>query len=172
NLDRGATALKGNIDFLGSSVNRETSTVDAEAVFDNNNHLYLPGQFVRVQLKGLKRYNVLAVPEIAVTQGLMGPRVFTLDQDNVTHATNGTLGAEAGPWVIISDGLETGDRVIVSDPGAIDAGMQIKPHEFNGNAQEISAQPKQHASEQSGQSDNNDAADSAANNSTQASGDQ
>src|SRR5699024_975058 len=55
NLDRGATALKRNSDFLGASVSRETSTVDAEAVCDNNNHLSLPGQFVRFQLKGLTR---------------------------------------------------------------------------------------------------------------------
>src|SRR5699024_4691865 len=79
----GATTLKGSIDFLGASVNRKTNTVSAQAVFVNKNHLYLPGQFVRVRLKGLKRYHVLAVPEIAVSQGLMGPQVFTLDQDNV-----------------------------------------------------------------------------------------
>src|SRR5699024_7896905 len=86
---------------------------------------------------------VLAVPEIAITQGLMGPRVFTLDDDDVTHATNVTPGEVAGPWVIISDGLEIGDRVIVSDPGAIEAGMKIKPQEFHGDAEAISAQQEQ-----------------------------
>ncbi|HLQ85699.1 MAG TPA: efflux RND transporter periplasmic adaptor subunit [Salinisphaeraceae bacterium] len=156
-----ATTLKGNIDFLGASVNLKTNTVPAQAVFVNKNHLYLPGQFVRVQLKGLKRYNVLAVPEIAVTQGLMGPRVFTLDQDNVTQVTNVTLGEEAVPWIIISDGLDKGDRVIVSDPGAIEAGMKIKPQAFHGNADMISAQKGQEqASEQSEDGNGGDAASS------------
>jgi membrane fusion protein (multidrug efflux system) len=138
------TTIKGELDFLGSSVNRKTSTVAAQAVFNNTNHLYLPGQFVRVQLKGLKRYDVLAVPEIAVTQGLLGPQVFTLDQNDKTRATHVKLGEEAGPWVIITDGLKAGDRVIVSDPGAIEAGMKIKPQPFNGDAAEISAQTQKH----------------------------
>src|SRR5699024_4534583 len=184
NLQGGAADLKGSIDFLGASVDRKTSTVSAEAVFDNKNHLYLPGQFVRVQLKGLKRYHVLAVPEIAITQGLMGPRVFTLDDDDVTHATNVTPGEVAGPWVIISDGLESGDRVIVSDPGAIEAGMKIKPQEFHGDAEAISAQQEQAQSgarseqnpsqgDQSGGGDeHSDAAASASDHDGQADGDQ
>jgi membrane fusion protein (multidrug efflux system) len=161
------TTIKGNLEFLGSSVNQKTSTVAAQAVFNNTSHLYLPGQFVRVRLKGLKRYDVFAVPEIAVTQGLLGPQVFTLDKGNVTHSTNVKLGEEAGPWVIITDGLKSGNRVIVSDPGAIEAGMKIKPQPFNGNAAEISAQTKQ---EQAGRNKNGSATKSSSDNSEQAGG--
>jgi membrane fusion protein (multidrug efflux system) len=138
-----AATLTGRLDFLGSSVNPKTSTVAAQAVFANPSHLYLPGQFVRVRLEGLKRYNVFAVPEIAVTQGLLGPQVFTLGKNNVTSTTNVKLGEESGPWLIINDGLKTGDRVIVSDPGAIEAGMKIKPRPFTGDATGISAQKTQ-----------------------------
>lgn len=61
--------LQGRLDFLGSSVNQDTSTVQARAIFDNPDRMYLPGQFVRVRIEGIQRYGVLAVPEIAVTQG-------------------------------------------------------------------------------------------------------
>ena len=56
-----------------------TSTVQAEAVFQNDDQLFLPGQFVRVKLPNVMRYDVYAVPTIAVTEGLKGPQVFVVN---------------------------------------------------------------------------------------------
>lgn len=125
--------LEGKLDFLGSRVDQNTSTVQARASFDNPDNMFLPGQFVRVKLQGMQRFDVLAVPEIAVTQGLMGPQVLVLD-DNKARTRTITLGELAGPRQIIVDGLEPGDRVIVSDPGGIKAGDSIDA--------EPSSQPK------------------------------
>ncbi|WP_227367798.1 efflux RND transporter periplasmic adaptor subunit [Halomonas sp. M20] len=132
--------LKGNIDFLGSRVNDDTSTVQARAMFDNPDGLLLPGQFARVQLKNMRRYDVFAVPEIAVTQGLMGPQVYVLDDDNKARTKNVTPGDIAGALQVIADGLESGDRVIVSDPGGIEAGTKIDPQPYSGNPEKLSAQ--------------------------------
>lgn len=135
--------LEGRLDFLGSQVSQSTSTVQASAHFDNPEGLFLPGQFVRVRLEGLKRFDVMAVPEIAVTQGLMGPQVFVLDEQNTARTRNVTVGETAGPWEIITDGLEPGDRVIVSDPGGIEAGTSIDPQPFDGDAEQLSAQAEE-----------------------------
>nr|WP_299240582.1 efflux RND transporter periplasmic adaptor subunit [uncultured Halomonas sp.] len=132
--------LKGNIDFLGSRVNDGTSTVQARAMFDNPDALLLPGQFARIQLKNMKRYDVMAVPEIAVTQGLMGPQVYVLDDDNKTRTQSVTPGDSAGALMVIADGLEPGDRVVVSDPGGIEAGTRINPQPYSGNPEQLSAQ--------------------------------
>nr|WP_298410440.1 efflux RND transporter periplasmic adaptor subunit [uncultured Halomonas sp.] len=132
--------LKGNIDFLGSRVNDDTSTVQARAMFDNPDGLLLPGQFARVQLKNMKRYDVMAVPEIAVTQGLMGPQVYVLDDDNKARTQSVTPGDSAGALLVIDDGLKSGDRVVVSDPGGIEAGNKINPQPYSGNPEKLSAQ--------------------------------
>ncbi|SHE39090.1 membrane fusion protein, multidrug efflux system [Modicisalibacter ilicicola DSM 19980] len=137
--------LEGELDFLGSRVDDDTSTVQARAMFDNPDELLMPGQFVRVVLENMKRYDVMAVPEIAVTQGLMGPQVFVLDEDDEARARNVTLGESAGPLQIIADGLEPGDRVIVSDPGGLQAGARIDPQPYSGDPAELSAQ-KEHPS--------------------------
>lgn len=137
--------LEGKLDFLGSSVSQNTSTVQANATFENPNGLFLPGQFVRVSLEGMKRFDVLAVPEIAVTQGLMGPQVYVLDEESAARSRNVTVGETAGPWEIISEGLEPGDRVIVGDPAGIQAGMTIDPQPFDGDAERLSAQEEQQA---------------------------
>ncbi len=133
----GDSELEGHLDFLGSSVDRGTSTVQASATFENPNATVLPGQFVRVRIEGLKRFDVMAVPEIAVTQGLMGPQVFVLDEDNKARERTIALGEVAGPWLIIKEGLEPGDRVIVGDPAGLEPGMAIDPQPFSGNAEAV-----------------------------------
>nr|WP_298377773.1 efflux RND transporter periplasmic adaptor subunit [uncultured Halomonas sp.] len=138
--DDSTQQLEGNIDFLGSRVDDDTSTVQARAMFDNPDDLLLPGQFARVQLQNMKRYDVMAVPEIAVTQGLMGPQVFVLDDEDKVRTRNVTLGDLAGPLQIITDGLKSGDRVIVSDPGGLEAGAKINPQPYSGDPEKLSAQ--------------------------------
>ncbi|MFO8045600.1 MAG: efflux RND transporter periplasmic adaptor subunit [Halomonas sp.] len=132
-----AETLEGRLDFLGSRVEEGTSTVQASASFANPEGRVLPGQFVRVSLEGLKRYDVLAVPEIAIGQGLMGPQVFVLDENNVARARPVDLAEVAGPWQILRGGVEPGERVVVGDPAGIEPGTAIDPQPFDGEAGEI-----------------------------------
>lgn len=128
-----ASSLVGKLDFLGSNVDQGTSTVDARASFSNPQHLFLPGQFVRVHLKNMVRFNAFAVPQVAVKQGLMGPEVLVLDQNNQLTGRPVTLGDEAGNWQIIEDGLVSGDRVVFGDPGSLSEGMTVDPQPWNGD---------------------------------------
>ncbi|MFW6345013.1 MAG: efflux RND transporter periplasmic adaptor subunit [Halomonas sp.] len=129
--------LEGRLDFLGSRVEESTSTVQASATFDNPEGRVLPGQFVRVGLEGLKRYEVLAVPEIAIGQGLMGPQVFVLDEEDEARARPVDLGEVAGPWQILRGGVEPGERVVVGDLAGIEPGMRIDPQSFDGEAEPL-----------------------------------
>ncbi|MEE3214207.1 MAG: efflux transporter periplasmic adaptor subunit, partial [Pseudomonadota bacterium] len=147
------TVLSGHLDFLGSRVDAETSTVQAEATFANPDGAVLPGQYVRVKIEGLARFGVLAVPELALTQGLMGPQVYVLDDDNVARARPVQLGELAGPWQIILDGVEPGERVVVGDPGSLKPGTPIDPQPFDGDAEALmqAAQYDEQQAQQGGQ---------------------
>ena len=140
--------LEGRLEYLGSRVSDSTSTVQASATFDNPDGDILPGQFVRVRIDGLKRYDVFAVPEIAITQGLMGPQVFVLDEDDRARARTVSLGEVAGPWQIVRDGLEEGDRVVVGDPSGIEPGTTIDPQSFDGDADEVVENVEEEQAEQ------------------------
>lgn len=129
--------LEGYMDYLGSRVSQGTSTVQANANVDNPDGQVLPGQFVRVRIAGLKRYGVIAVPEIAITQGLMGPQVFVLDEDSTARARTVELGELAGPWQVIEGGLELGERVIVGDQAGIEPGRKIESRDFDGDADNL-----------------------------------
>jgi membrane fusion protein (multidrug efflux system) len=119
--------LPGRMEFLGSRIDERTSTVQASARFENPQAQVLPGQFVRVNIEGMKRFDVIAVPEIAVTQGLMGPQVFVVDEEGKARAQVVQLGDIAGEWQIILDGLEEGMKVVAGDPADIQPGTPIRP---------------------------------------------
>ncbi|WIX33697.1 efflux RND transporter periplasmic adaptor subunit [Salinicola sp. JS01] len=128
--------LAGKLDFLGSRVDESTSTVQAEATFRNQDGLFLPGQFVRVTLPNVKRYDVFAVPAVAVTEGLKGPQVYILNADGKAEARFVSLGEVAGDWQIITQGLDSGDRVVVSGIGSVSPGDKIDPQPFSGSAEQ------------------------------------
>ncbi|WP_163560236.1 efflux RND transporter periplasmic adaptor subunit [Halomonas sp. NO4] len=167
-----ASSLQGRLDFLGSRLDEATSTVQASATFSNPEARVLPGQFVRVSLEGLKRFDVLAVPEIAIGQGLMGPQVFVLDEESVARARTVQLGEVAGPWQIIRGGLEAGERVVVGNLAGVEPGTTIEPLPFDGDAEQLVEQsmqanaqqqgglPQGSAPQQGGQSPQGEAADS------------
>ncbi|GAB0152027.1 efflux RND transporter periplasmic adaptor subunit [Marinobacterium sp. BA1] len=132
--------LQGQMDFLGSRVDESTSTVQASARFENPDAQVLPGQFVRVSIEGLKRFNVIAVPEIAVTQGLMGPQVFVIDEEGKARAQAVQLGEIAGEWQIILEGLEEGVQVVSGDPSGIKPGTPIQAAAADEAAEEANAE--------------------------------
>lgn len=125
--------IHGSIDYLGASVDTSTSTVQAEAVFDNTDQLFLPGQFVRVALEGLQRFQVLAVPEVAVTEGLKGPQVYVLDDNDTVTSRFVDLGEQAGDWQIVTDNLKPGERVVVTAIGSLSPGDKVDPQPFDGD---------------------------------------
>jgi membrane fusion protein (multidrug efflux system) len=145
---RDALQLQGTVDFLGSRVDEATSTVQAEAVFQNDDQVFLPGQFVRVSLPNVMRYDVYAVPTIAVTEGLKGPQVYIVNDDGEAESRFVSLGEVAGDWQIITEGLNPGDRVVVSGIGSIALGDKIDAQPFSGDVPE----PQDNAGENPSQS--------------------
>ena len=105
--------LEGKVDFTDSLVDRGTGTVSARAVVPNPDQTLLPGQFVRVQVKGLSIPNAMTLPERAIAQGPGGTFVYVVDEGGVARMRQVTTGHTAkGRWVIVS-GISAGDRVIV-----------------------------------------------------------
>lgn len=107
-------AEDGRIDFTASTLDQRTGTVSARAVFPNNDHVIVPGQFVRVRVQLQNFEDVVTVPEKAIGQGPNGTVVYVVDDENVAHAREVTLGPVSDGRQILLDGLNAGDRYIVS----------------------------------------------------------
>ena len=111
--DGSSYPLEGTVDFTDSLVDRNTGTVSVRAVVPNPEQKLLPGQFVRVQVKGVTRSNAITLPERAVAQGPAGTFVYVVDGEGIARMRQVTTGHTAnGRWVIES-GISAGDKVVV-----------------------------------------------------------
>lgn len=102
----------GIIDFTDSIITPETGTVRARAVMPNPDTRLLPGQFVRVIVKGFTRKGAIAIPDQAIMQGPQGPFVYTVNAESKATITPVSLGELQGKLRLIESGLKAGDRVV------------------------------------------------------------
>lgn len=117
----------GEIDFTAATVDSETGTVQARAVFPNLANTVLPGQFVRIKLHGLTRKGTILVPEAAIMQGPQGKFVYRIDAENKAQiAPVKTKDAISGRW-IVEEGLNAGDRIITNGVIKVMPGAPVNP---------------------------------------------
>lgn len=110
--DGGVYKEEGTVDFTDSLIDPQTGTVSNRAVVPNGEDILLPGQFVRVVVKGFVRKNAIAIPDQAVMQGPQGPFVYVVVDDKAAVRPV-VLGVLAGSDRLVKDGLKAGDQVIV-----------------------------------------------------------
>jgi len=73
----------GEIDFTSPTLDALTGTVGVRAIVENKQGHLVPGQFVRVQVTGLKIYAAMVVPEQALMQDSSGTFVYLVDEQNM-----------------------------------------------------------------------------------------
>lgn len=104
----------GEIDFTASTIDPQTGTVSARAIFDNPDDLLIPGQFVRVQVLLQTLDDIILIPESAVVQGPEGASVFVVDENNSVHFQPITLGSVTAEGQIVLAGLNAKDTVVIN----------------------------------------------------------
>ena len=128
--------LPAPIDFTDTIIDPTTGTVRARAVVPNPEGKIIPGQFVRVIVKGIVKKNAFALPPQAVLQGPQGQFVYVVTQDNKASIRPVTVGMLNGDKQIIESGLQNGDRVITEGmikvrPDAVVAIVEPKAADAN-----------------------------------------
>ncbi|HEV7715378.1 MAG TPA: efflux RND transporter periplasmic adaptor subunit, partial [Steroidobacteraceae bacterium] len=112
------------IEFVSPSVGDQTGTVDVRAVLDNAKGGLLPGQVVRAHVEGVTLAGSLVIPKRAVMHGVQGAFVWVVGADNKVTPRPVHLGTSSGNNVVVTNGLASGDRVVVDgilkvQPGAL-----------------------------------------------------
>ena len=107
-------AHKGVLDFSGDIVDPATGAISMRARIPNPDKRLLPGTYVTlVATLGVQR-GVYAIPQAAVLRDASGPYVYVVGGDGKVARKNVQAATAAnGNW-IITDGLATGDQVIVA----------------------------------------------------------
>ncbi|HTS18544.1 MAG TPA: efflux RND transporter periplasmic adaptor subunit [Verrucomicrobiae bacterium] len=119
----------GQFYALDRQVDPQTGTIRLTVLFPNPDHILRPGQFARVRLHVVQP-NALVVPQRSVSEVQGSYQVAVVDNDNKTFFHTVAVGERTGFWWVITDGLKTGDRVIVEGIQKVRDGTVVVPKAF------------------------------------------
>lgn len=97
---------------MDREVSQSTGTITMKAIFENTEHILLPGMFARVTLTSPMQQDVLLVPERAVQQVLDKSFVIVCGDNNQSVSKIVTLGDKVGSYYIVKKGLTEKDVVV------------------------------------------------------------
>jgi membrane fusion protein (multidrug efflux system) len=115
----------GQIDYFGNRIDAATGTMEARARIPNPYGLLVPGQYVRVTLQDTALKDGLFVPLAAVQADQQGAFVLVVTEDGTVQRSNAELGERLDDRVLVTGGLQAGDRVIVRGLQQVRPGMPV-----------------------------------------------
>ncbi|MEO5606625.1 MAG: MdtA/MuxA family multidrug efflux RND transporter periplasmic adaptor subunit [Polaromonas sp.] len=123
---RSATLGSGVFSSLDNQVDTTTGTVKAKARFANKDLALFPSQFVNVQLQLRTLDNAVVVPVTALRHGSSGDYVYVLNAAEHTVSLRPVQrGLATVDKVVISTGLEAGERVITEGADRLKDGASV-----------------------------------------------
>ncbi len=97
--------------------------VDHPLAADGGQVPLLPGAFVRVEIEGLPLGDAVRIPRVALRGGR---DVWVVGEDSLLHRRDVEVGWGTGDELYVTDGLEAGDRVVVSALAMPIDGMAVR----------------------------------------------
>ena len=117
----------GTLEFSDPAVDETTGSVTLRAVFPNPEGEILPGMYVTALLDEGSQQNVLMVPQQGITHNEQGKATaLILDQENVVQLREINAVKAVGNQWLVTAGLHSGDRVIVSGLQRIRPGIKAR----------------------------------------------
>ena len=136
--------IEGRLAFSDASVNPDTGTVTLRAVFSNPNHLLLPGMFANARIVQGVIPNAYLIPQAAITRTPTGQAMVMIvnAKGAVESRPVTTVGTQGSNW-IVTQGLNTGDKVIVDGIAKVKPEQQVvaKPYQPQAAAPQGAQQP-------------------------------
>jgi len=122
----GTTALgTGRLETVDNQIDTTTGTVKLRAIFDNEQEILFPNQFVNVQLLVDTLHDTDIVPVSAVQHGAPGAFVYVAKSDQTAAVQQVKLGPGDGQRIAVLDGLQPGEKVVVDGSDRLREGAKI-----------------------------------------------
>lgn len=119
---------QGLLDFVDNRLNPGTGTLQYRAVLGNPGGQIKPGQFARVEMPVAELEQALLVNRKAVLTDQDRRFVYVVDDNNVVTPRQVTTGHQVDELLVIQNGLNSGDRVIINGTQKVfGAGMEVSP---------------------------------------------
>lgn len=112
--DDGTAPLTGMVTNVGPVVDPDTRSVSARVQVDNPDGTLKQGMYVQARIQSHRQYRGLLIPVSAVLRNDENlPYVYVVEPDGSYARRPVTLGGRVGNRVVISQGLQTGEKVVV-----------------------------------------------------------
>jgi RND family efflux transporter MFP subunit len=118
---------QGVINFVDNQVNPKTGTIRLRGVFPNKQEPLLPGLFGRVRVPVGRPHRALLVSDRALDTDQGQKILYVVNDSNKVAARPVRVGALHDGLREISDGLQPGERVIVSGLQHVRPGVTVEP---------------------------------------------
>ena len=119
--------VPGKVNFVAAQVDARLGTVQMRAEFANPRSVLLPGQYVRVRVRGRTLPGAYVVPASCLMQSAQGRFVFLADDKNLAVMRPVTVDEILGPKAVVIGGLTPGDRIILDNLQKVRAGQPVTP---------------------------------------------
>jgi multidrug efflux system membrane fusion protein len=122
----GTTELgKGHLETVDNQIDTTTGTVKLRAIFDNEQEILFPNQFVNVQLLVNTLQDTNIVPTAAIQHGAPGAFVYVVKPDQTAAVQQVKLGPGDGQHIAVLDGLQPGEKVVVDGSDRLREGAKV-----------------------------------------------
>ncbi len=131
---------EGTLEFSDVTVDQTTGSITLRAIFPNPDHTLLPGMFVRARLEEGINPDALLVPQQGVTRTPRGDAsVMVVGEGDKVEVRQVTATQAIGDKWLVTEGLKSGDRVIVAGLQKVKPGVQVKAQEVASDNQQQTA---------------------------------
>ncbi|HTV64446.1 MAG TPA: efflux RND transporter periplasmic adaptor subunit [Bryocella sp.] len=117
----------GKLETINNQIDQTTGTVQLKAIFDNPDNALWPNQFVNAHLLLDTMKNAVTAPASALQRGPDGTFTYVVDSSNTVQMRPIQLALTQGNMVVVSKGLQPGERVVTDGQEKLSAGMRVAP---------------------------------------------
>jgi hypothetical protein len=115
----------GKVTFIDNVVNTATGSVLAKASFDNSEGKILTGAFGHIKMSGFVQKNAFNIPQVALQQSATNTYVLVVKDGKVSQK-NVKTSYQTKDMVVVTEGLEEGDKIIVNNFLKIGVGAPVE----------------------------------------------
>jgi membrane fusion protein, multidrug efflux system len=120
----------GQLSMLDNSVSTQSGTALLRATIPNQDRYLWPGQYVNVTLTLRILKDAMVVPSQTVQIGGKGTYLFVVKPDDTVEQRLVTQGVRYQDLVVVSEGANPGETVVVEGQLALGNGMKVNPKEY------------------------------------------
>ena len=126
--DRSVHLASGKLHAIDNQIDASTATVRIKAVFNNEDGLLYPNQFVNIRLLVQTLTHVVLAPTPAIQESPDTLFVYVVKADKTVEMRPVTTGQGDAQVTVIEKGLQPGETVVTDGVDKLAPGMAVIPH--------------------------------------------